>query len=64
MTHSALTWCKSSYSGGNNPNCVEVARPGAQQAAYVRDSKHPHLGHLSFPSGEWAAFLREVASDR
>ncbi|WP_083934377.1 DUF397 domain-containing protein [Nocardiopsis baichengensis] len=36
----------------------------AEQAAYVRDSRNPLLGHLSFPSGEWAAFLGEVASGR
>lgn len=59
-----MEWRKSSYSGGNNPNCVEVARPGVERAAYVRDSQNLHLGHLSFSAGEWAAFLREVASDR
>lgn len=50
-------WRKSTYSGVNE-NCVEVADlPGA---VAVRDSKLPDCTHLSFPAGEWAAFLREV----
>ncbi|WP_420159890.1 DUF397 domain-containing protein [Nocardiopsis sp. CNT-189] len=30
----------------------------------VRDTQNRGLGHLSFPSGEWSAFLRGVKSDR
>ena len=35
MTHQ-VTWRKSSYSGADNGNCVELANLGA-----VRDSKNP-----------------------
>jgi len=46
---------KSSYSATAN-DCVEVADLPAGTA--IRDSKHPHEGHLDIPRGEWAAFLR------
>jgi len=47
---------KSSYSGGLTQDCVEVADLPAGTA--IRDSKHPHEGHLDIPRGEWTAFLR------
>jgi hypothetical protein len=53
MTQS-LHWRKASYSTGGN-NCVEIADTGA--AAYVRDSKHPEQGHLTFTRTELAAFI-------
>lgn len=45
---------KSTYSNPNN--CVEVS--DCSCGAAVRDSKHPELGHLLFPSGEWTALLK------
>ncbi|RCV57304.1 DUF397 domain-containing protein [Marinitenerispora sediminis] len=45
---------KSSHSAGAN-ECVEVASVLGSRA--VRDSKHPKLGHLTFGSQEWTAFL-------
>ncbi|GAB3207085.1 protein of unknown function [Marinactinospora thermotolerans DSM 45154] len=48
---------KSSYSHAKTENCVEVAEG---QRTLVRDSRNPHLGHLTFPAGEWAAFLRDL----
>ncbi|WP_018640151.1 DUF397 domain-containing protein [Parafrankia elaeagni] len=51
-----LTWRKSSYSGGNGGNCVEVAElPDGGRA--VRHSKHPDSSVLSFTAAEWEAFL-------
>jgi hypothetical protein len=49
-------WRKSSYSGGNGGNCVEVARnlPGV---VAVRDSKNPAGPALTFTPDEWRAFL-------
>ncbi|MEV2275709.1 DUF397 domain-containing protein [Nocardiopsis sp. NPDC049922] len=48
-------WRKSSYSGGHGGECVEVAdRPGA---AAVRDTRNRELGHLAYPSAEWAGLL-------
>ncbi len=51
-----LVWRKSSYSGGNGGDCVEVAvTPGGGRA--VRDSKDPHGPVLEFTKAEWMAFL-------
>jgi hypothetical protein len=49
-------WRKSSYSGTNGGNCVEVARnlPGI---VTVRDSKNPEGPVLVFTPSEWAAFV-------
>jgi hypothetical protein len=52
---SRVVWRKSSRSGANNANCVEVARVG--DAVAVRDSKHPNHGTLVFSRGEWARFV-------
>jgi hypothetical protein len=54
-------WRKSSYSGTNGGNCVEVARnlPGV---VAVRDSKHPAGPVLVLTPADWHTFtagLRE-----
>ncbi|XKK38063.1 DUF397 domain-containing protein [Nocardiopsis sp. ARC36] len=51
-------WWKSSYSSAQGGNCVEVAETGRHM--YLRDSENPGLGHFSFGSGEWRAFLRSA----
>ncbi|HKT04582.1 MAG TPA: DUF397 domain-containing protein [Rugosimonospora sp.] len=48
-------WRKSSYSGGNGGNCVEVATLPSVVA--VRDSKRPDGGMLVFSRSEWAEFV-------
>lgn len=54
-----LVWRKSSYSGGNGGDCVEVAvAPGGGPA--VRDSKNPDGAVLFFTTTEWTAFLTGV----
>ncbi|HEY0530967.1 MAG TPA: DUF397 domain-containing protein [Actinoplanes sp.] len=52
-------WHKSTRSGGNGGDCVEVAvnLPGI---VGVRDSKDPAAGTLVFTPAEWAAFLDGV----
>ena len=50
-----LSWYKSSYSGSDGGNCVEVARTVA--AVHVRDSKERRGPVLTVPSAQWAAFL-------
>lgn len=52
-------WRKSSYSGGTNDNCVEVAGnlPGV---VAVRDSKNPSGPALAFSPGAWREFLATV----
>ena len=53
---STLEWRKSSFSGGQGGNCIEVAElPGGGRA--LRDSKDPEGPKLVFTVGEWAAFL-------
>jgi Domain of unknown function (DUF397) len=52
-------WRKSSRSGNNGGNCVEVARnlPGA---VALRDSKDPEGPVLTFTPDEWRAFAAGV----
>lgn len=54
-----LRWRKSSYSGNQGGNCVEVADlPDGGMA--VRDSKDPEGSTLVFTPAEWAAFTAGV----
>jgi hypothetical protein len=48
-------WRKSSASGPNCDNCVEVAF--VDNAIAVRDSKHPEGPILLFTQAEWDAFV-------
>ena len=59
MNLDRATWRKSSYSGTNGGNCVEVAHnlPGA---VAVRDSKNPDGPALVFTPADWAAFTASV----
>ncbi|MDT0378285.1 DUF397 domain-containing protein [Streptomyces sp. DSM 42041] len=59
MSTDALTWFKSSHSGTQGDDCVEVAV--AADAVHVRDSKD--LTRRPFAVGRegWAAFLRFAA---
>lgn len=51
-----LRWFKSSYSGSDGGDCVEVA--AGPDAVYVRDSKAVGVGPvLRVGPGEWAAFV-------
>ncbi|BDM72723.1 hypothetical protein HEK616_62100 [Streptomyces nigrescens] len=56
---SAATWVKSSYSGNNGGNCIEVA-PGIPGVVPVRDSKDPRGPVLFFPVGDWSSFVTAV----
>jgi hypothetical protein len=59
MDLSNATWRKSSYSGGNGGNCVEVAAlPDSSRA--VRDSKNPDGPKLTFTPAAWQAFTTAV----
>ncbi|OKJ15885.1 DUF397 domain-containing protein [Kitasatospora sp. CB01950] len=57
----ALEWRKSSYSGGNGGECVEVAAPDAATTA-VRDSKDPAGPRLRFSNDTWASFAAAAAA--
>ncbi|KAA2258759.1 DUF397 domain-containing protein [Solihabitans fulvus] len=55
MSRPELVWRKSSRSGTNTAECVEVAFP--PEAVAVRDSKNPDGPRLTFPRTAFAAFL-------
>ncbi|MFE2276912.1 DUF397 domain-containing protein [Streptomyces sp. NPDC059454] len=56
MSSTALRWFKSSYSGSDGGNCLEVATHPA--AVHIRDSKTPDAPHLTVTPKAWTAFLR------
>lgn len=61
---STAEWAKSSYSGGNEGNCVEVARNLATDGIVpVRDSKDPHGPALRFTPAAWTEFLGAVVAE-
>jgi hypothetical protein len=51
-------WRKSSFSGGSDDNCLEVAFVGTSIA--TRDSKDPARSTQVYDRGEWKAFLAGV----
>ena len=56
------TWRKSTYSGANSGNCVEVAT--AARTVAVRDSKDPSGPRLAVPAASWSAFTIRVQDDQ
>lgn len=54
-------WRKSSYSGSQGGECVEVADVGGQVA--VRDSKNADGPRLAFPAAAFGSFVTAVAAD-
>ncbi|MFC8571122.1 DUF397 domain-containing protein [Streptomyces sp. NPDC057245] len=58
-TTGELSWYKSSYSGSEGDNCVEVAmRP---ETVHVRDSKDRSIPPLTVTPTAWAAFTALAA---
>jgi hypothetical protein len=55
--NSALSWHKSSYSGSNGGQCIEVAASGR---VLVRDSKNPDGGRLVFSTKAWHEFSARI----
>ncbi|MFC9604968.1 DUF397 domain-containing protein [Streptomyces niveus] len=51
-------WRKSSYSGGGNGECLEVA--DGHLVVPVRDSKLAHGPALVFPAAGWSSFVSAV----
>ncbi|MEV0845890.1 DUF397 domain-containing protein [Streptomyces sp. NPDC049954] len=56
-------WRKSSYSGGNADNCLEVADPPVGPVP-VRDSKNPTGPVLLFQGPAWSRFIEDVTAPR
>ncbi|QDQ11767.1 DUF397 domain-containing protein [Streptomyces spectabilis] len=52
-------WFKSSYSGGNTTECVEVAVADGT-AVLIRDSKCPAGRRVSVPPQAWADFVASL----
>ena len=59
---SELTWFKSSYSGSEGGECVEVAAR-SDAAVHVRDSKDPEGPVLTFSATAWSAFLTYATAE-
>ena len=57
----AVTWRKSSYSGNNGGDCVEVGT--ATPMIAVRDSKDPHGPVLAFSPQTWRRFAGQAKAD-
>ncbi|MEW2635558.1 DUF397 domain-containing protein [Streptomyces sp. NPDC048389] len=53
-------WFKSSYSGGDQGECLEVAHGHARVP--VRDSKRATGPAVVFSAGGWAAFVTAIRS--
>ncbi|MET7287902.1 DUF397 domain-containing protein [Streptomyces sp. NPDC005573] len=61
MTTSAPAWFKSSYSGGDEPDCLEVALTPA--AVHIRDSKDRDGARLTVAGATWTEFLGFAVHD-
>ncbi|GLW17118.1 toxin [Streptomyces sp. NBRC 13847] len=56
-----VAWQKSSYSGSDNNDCIEVAT--SPDTIRIRDSKNPHGPQLRVRPGTWADFLAYAADE-
>ncbi|MEU9890486.1 DUF397 domain-containing protein [Sphaerisporangium sp. NPDC051017] len=61
MELNCAIWRKSSYSGDNGGQCVEVAS-NLPRVVAVRDSKTPETPALVSTSGEWKHFISAIKS--
>jgi hypothetical protein len=57
----AVTWRKSSHSGSNGGQCVEVAKPGR---VLVRDTQERAGAVLEFGPDAWREFTAKVKADK
>ncbi|WP_282694714.1 DUF397 domain-containing protein [Streptomyces sp. CC208A] len=56
---SKATWIKSSYSGNDGGNCVEIA-PGPTDRVPIRDSKAPEGPAVVFERTAWDTFVHSL----
>jgi hypothetical protein len=62
MSTTEPAWFKSSYSGSEGDNCVEVA--DCPEAVRVRDSKDKEGGQLALSHTTWSTFVAYAAEAR
>ncbi|TDC58323.1 DUF397 domain-containing protein [Actinomadura sp. KC345] len=62
MDLSPVRWRKSSHSGSEGGNCVEVA--GLASVVAVRDSKDPEGAKLAFGRAAFGALARDIRAGR
>ncbi|WP_327397139.1 DUF397 domain-containing protein [Streptomyces phaeochromogenes] len=62
MRTTELAWFKSSYSGSDGDDCVEVAASPA--AIHVRDSKNSRGPQLALSPDAWVGFISSVSGPR
>jgi len=55
-----VTWRKSSHSGGNGGDCVEVGAPAGVDRVLVRDTKDCRGPVLAFSPQVWLLFAQRV----
>ena len=55
-----VTWRKSSYSGGNGGNCIEVGAQADACRVVVRDTKDRQGPVLTFRPETWRQFADQV----
>ncbi|MFF1696635.1 DUF397 domain-containing protein [Streptomyces sp. NPDC058257] len=53
-----VVWFKSTYSGSNETECVEVAVKNTQ--VFIRDSKRPTDKQFRVDPGAWAGFVAAI----
>jgi hypothetical protein len=63
MPRGNLAWVKSSYSGSQGGNCVEVAAD-TRDLVLVRDTKNRKGSVLSFGADSWRRFTAGVKAGR
>lgn len=59
MSTTELAWFKSSYSGTQGDDCVEIAL--TEQVICVRDSKDVTRPHFAVGRDGWTSFVRYAA---
>ncbi|WP_101255091.1 DUF397 domain-containing protein [Streptomyces barkulensis] len=60
-SNTELAWFKSSYSGTQGDNCIEVAVTG--QAVHVRDSKDVSRPAFAVGREGWGRFVRHITGE-
>lgn len=63
MDLTSAIWRTSSYSGGNNPNCVQVAG-NMDSVVAIRDSKNPQVAAHVISRTAFRKFVSAVVNDK